>query len=141
MTLSGTAARSSKETKVRFGLRRASRRLRSASLNSVWRNCLRLVDRKSRVPPAEERWVMSISKGVKTQPNSTRRPVSSSAPLLTLDEAAALLAVSRRTVQARIAEGLLAAVVFSARCVRIRPSDLDAYVTSCVRGIPRTRRE
>ena len=50
--------------------------------------------------------------------------------LMTLDEAAERLLVSRRTVERAIAAGRLSRIKIG-KAVRIHPDDLDAYVSDC----------
>ncbi len=57
-------------------------------------------------------------------------PTSPQQTLLTAQEAADRLNVSLRTLRTRIAAGQLPVIRFSARCLRIRSEDLDAYVRS-----------
>jgi len=49
--------------------------------------------------------------------------------LLTIPEVASLLTVSRRTIEGFIANGKLRVVRLSARCVRVRPTDLRSFVS------------
>ena len=60
-------------------------------------------------------------------------------PMLTIKQLAALALESRRTIERRIAAGLVEVVHLSPRCVRIPQSSADAYLAG--RGALRSRRE
>jgi len=51
-------------------------------------------------------------------------------PMLTIDELAALAHQSRRTIERRIAEGVIEVKHYSARCVRISRENAAAYLAS-----------
>ncbi len=57
-------------------------------------------------------------------------PIPAGAKLLTLDEVARELKVSRRFLEVQAARGRLRRVRLSARCIRIRRADLNAYIDS-----------
>lgn len=57
------------------------------------------------------------------------RPKKISAPLLTIDDAAFLLRVSKKTISRRIASGQLAAI-HDGRIVRIHREAVDAFVAA-----------
>lgn len=57
-------------------------------------------------------------------------PIPTGARLLTLDEVARELKVSRRFLEIQAARGRLRRVHLSQRCIRIRRSDLNAYIDS-----------
>ena len=57
--------------------------------------------------------------------------------LLTVVEAAERLAVSRRTLQGWIASGTFPVVRLSARCVRVRPEDLEAFIEAAGKTVRR----
>lgn len=61
--------------------------------------------------------------------NTATAPVSDERPLLTLDEVASRLRVSPWTVRGYIREGHLPKVGNMGR-VRIRPADLDAFLSN-----------
>jgi excisionase family DNA binding protein len=61
-------------------------------------------------------------------------------PLLTYDEAAAVLGIAPRTLSAWVARGRLPVVVLSHTVRRIRRSDLDAFVAERVRRVSQGRR-
>lgn len=54
-----------------------------------------------------------------------RASVSPAAPLLTLQEVAARLNVSLRTVQVMRSAGKLRVLVLGTRCVRVEPAELE----------------
>jgi excisionase family DNA binding protein len=53
--------------------------------------------------------------------------------LLTLDQAAARLQVSRRTLSRLMASGQVRVVRFTQRSVRIKSTELEAFVAACER--------
>ncbi len=55
-------------------------------------------------------------------------------PLLSVDQAARRLGVSRRTVQAWVSGSKLAVIRLSPRCLRIDPADLAAFVEARRQG-------
>jgi len=65
-------------------------------------------------------------------------PASSEDEYLTVAEIAELLKVNQQTVRNWIADGALAAVRVGPRRVRVRRTDLDAYLTA---GAPAARRD
>ncbi len=69
-----------------------------------------------------------------TQQVAAKETLMNDARLLTVNEVATLLNVSRRTVQDYLANRAIPVVRFSARCLRIRRDDLDAFISNSRRA-------
>jgi len=59
---------------------------------------------------------------------TARRSKAPAARLLTVRDAVETLNVTERTLRSWLAAGRLPVVRFSARCIRIRPEDLEAFI-------------
>lgn len=68
----------------------------------------------------------------------THQLTISGAKLLTLDEVARELKVSRRFLELQAARGRLRRVILSARCIRIRRADLNTYIEANSKPIAST---
>ena len=75
---------------------------------------------KPRAPAADNRTADSAPGKRRTQAPPMR--------LLTVRDAVERLNVTERTLRAWLAAGKLPAVRLSARCIRIRPEDLEAFI-------------
>jgi hypothetical protein len=72
---------------------------------------------------------------VKDGDNSDVRARVGLEPMLTIDELASLAHQSRRTIERRIAEGVIEVKHYSARCVRISRRNAAAYLASADDGV------